>query len=183
MATTVLDADYDKKIEVKAFDDTKAGVKGIMDSGITKLPRIFIHGKKEHIEKSSKIKKFEYHIPVVDLQFHECANHQMLVNQIRHACQSWGFFQVVNHGIPLSIMDDMLERVRMFHEQDEEIKRPFYSRDSSRTAVYHSNIDLYYSKAAIWKDTVTFRTVPPPPDPKEIPVICRCGSALCIGFY
>lgn len=34
---------YDKAKEVKEFDDTKAGVKGLVDSGVTKIPRFFIH--------------------------------------------------------------------------------------------------------------------------------------------
>ncbi|TKY45127.1 1-aminocyclopropane-1-carboxylate oxidase-like [Spatholobus suberectus] len=33
---------YDRLQELKAFDESKAGVKGLVDSGITKLPRFFI---------------------------------------------------------------------------------------------------------------------------------------------
>ncbi|KAJ6356207.1 hypothetical protein OIU78_004338 [Salix suchowensis] len=36
------DSDYDRQSELKAFDDTKAGVKGLVDAGVTKIPRIFI---------------------------------------------------------------------------------------------------------------------------------------------
>ncbi|KAM1380513.1 hypothetical protein ACFX2I_022231 [Malus domestica] len=32
---------YDQKSEVKAFDETKEGVKGLVDEGITEVPRIF----------------------------------------------------------------------------------------------------------------------------------------------
>ncbi|KAM3326711.1 hypothetical protein P3S67_001837 [Capsicum chacoense] len=34
---------YDKTRELKAFDDTKAGVKGLVDAGIAQVPQIFIH--------------------------------------------------------------------------------------------------------------------------------------------
>ena len=30
---------YDREIELKAFDDTKEGVKGLVDAGITEVPR------------------------------------------------------------------------------------------------------------------------------------------------
>lgn len=32
---------YDKAKEVGAFNETKAGVKGLVDSGVTKIPRFF----------------------------------------------------------------------------------------------------------------------------------------------
>uniref|UniRef100_A0A6N2MR73 Uncharacterized protein n=1 Tax=Salix viminalis TaxID=40686 RepID=A0A6N2MR73_SALVM len=37
------DSDYDRQSEFKAFDDTKAGVKGCVDAGVTKIPDVFIH--------------------------------------------------------------------------------------------------------------------------------------------
>ena len=36
-------SDYDRAKEVKEFDETKAGVKGLVDSGVVKIPRFFIH--------------------------------------------------------------------------------------------------------------------------------------------
>ena len=36
-------SDYDRVKEVKEFDETKAGVKGLVDSGVVKIPRFFIH--------------------------------------------------------------------------------------------------------------------------------------------
>ena len=38
-----IDSKYDQNIELKAFDDSKLGVKGLVDAGLTKIPRIFIH--------------------------------------------------------------------------------------------------------------------------------------------
>lgn len=46
-----------RKIELKAFDDTQAGVKGIVDSGQTKLPAIFIHGNNNNTEAKNCRKK------------------------------------------------------------------------------------------------------------------------------
>ncbi|KAK7339002.1 hypothetical protein VNO77_19638 [Canavalia gladiata] len=34
------DSTYDRKAEVKAFDESKAGVKGLVECGVTKIPRI-----------------------------------------------------------------------------------------------------------------------------------------------
>ncbi|KAG5554423.1 hypothetical protein RHGRI_012077 [Rhododendron griersonianum] len=37
--------EYDRKSELKAFDDSKTGVKGLVDAGVMKIPRIFVHEK------------------------------------------------------------------------------------------------------------------------------------------
>ena len=34
---------YDRLRELKAFDDTKAGVKGLVDAGVAAIPAIFHH--------------------------------------------------------------------------------------------------------------------------------------------
>ena len=34
---------WDRRRELQAFDDTKAGVKGLVDAGVTALPPIFRH--------------------------------------------------------------------------------------------------------------------------------------------
>jgi hypothetical protein len=35
-------SNYDRAKEVKEFEEIKAGVKGLIDSGVTKIPRFFV---------------------------------------------------------------------------------------------------------------------------------------------
>lgn len=52
--------------ELRAFDDTKLGVKGLFDAGgMEKIPRIFVY-KKEHQEKCGN-KKFQSRIPFIHI--------------------------------------------------------------------------------------------------------------------
>ena len=67
--------------------------------------------------------------------------------------KSGGFFQVVNHGIPQELLDNMIEGTKIFHKQEAESKKQFYSRDfQSKKVTYFSNHDLYNSNAANWRD-------------------------------
>lgn len=52
--------------EMKEFDDSKARVKGLVDSGIKKIPRFFIHPP----EKFPKAKADNVHpeLPVINLE-------------------------------------------------------------------------------------------------------------------
>ncbi|XP_052625713.1 1-aminocyclopropane-1-carboxylate oxidase homolog 1 [Lactuca sativa] len=96
-----------------------------------------------------------------------------MVEMIREAATNLGIFQVVNHGIPVSLMDEAVPAVRRFHEQDEEVKKGFYTRDLSSTLVYNSNYDLYSSPALNWRDTFFSFMAPSPPPPEELPEVCR----------
>lgn len=80
---------------------------------------------------------------------------------------------MVNHGIPLEVLDEMLEGVRRFHEEDVEVKKKYYTRDGSKKVIYNSNFDLYQAPAANWRDTVFITMAPETPMPDELPVTCR----------
>nr|GMD89824.1 1-aminocyclopropane-1-carboxylate oxidase homolog 1-like [Ipomoea batatas] len=44
-----------------------------------------------------------------------------VVEAIGEASETWGFFQVVNHGIPINVLEEIKRGVRGFHEQDTEL--------------------------------------------------------------
>ncbi|CAL5417977.1 unnamed protein product [Camellia sinensis] len=165
---------YDQRKELKAFDDSKAGVKGLVDAGVTKIPRIFIH-EKSMLQETDMSVISQFSVPIIDFEGINkgAAQRGKIINNVRDACEKWGFFQVVNHGIPMSIMDEMIDGVCKFHEQDTEVKKQFYSRDVTRKFIYNSNFDLYQSSAAKWRDTIACIMAPYPPDPEELPIVCR----------
>ncbi|KAG5554400.1 hypothetical protein RHGRI_012056 [Rhododendron griersonianum] len=57
---------FDRVKEVKAFDDSKAGVKGIIDAGVVKVPKIFIRPPDE-LSEDLKSPPVELQVPVIDL--------------------------------------------------------------------------------------------------------------------
>ncbi|KAI3459483.1 hypothetical protein Pfo_016146 [Paulownia fortunei] len=166
--------EFDRTSELKAFDETKAGVKGLVDAGTTKVPRIFF-SPLDGFEKDSETIKAEFRIPVLDLDGigEDLVRRKDIVDRIRDASGTWGFFQVVNHGIPVKILDEMLEGVRRFYEQDAEVKKEWYTRDGSKTVVYNSNFDLYRAASANWRDTTYCNMAPRTPSPDELPEACR----------
>ncbi|XP_028780638.1 1-aminocyclopropane-1-carboxylate oxidase homolog 1 [Neltuma alba] len=162
------------QIERRAFDDTKAGVKGLVDAGVTKIPPLF-HHPLDQSEQPSKLGDTKHVIPVLDLTDADKgpSERQEIVERVREASETWGFFQVVNHGIPLHVLDEIIDGVRRFHEQDLEVKKELYTRDQKKPFVYNSNFDLYSSPALNWRDTFLYCIAPNPPKPEELPEICR----------
>ncbi|KAL3839169.1 hypothetical protein ACJIZ3_023760 [Penstemon smallii] len=158
--------------ELKAFEDTKSGVKGLLDSGILTIPKIFIRPQDELVEESNH-GKLDIQIPVIDLMGIEIVEiRKEIVSKVRRASKDWGFFRVVNHGIPLTVLNDMLEGIRLFHEQDAVKKQEFYSRDYLKKVRYGSNVDLYWSGAANWRDSLTISLmISDHIEPDELPEI------------
>uniref|UniRef100_A0A1J3H3E9 1-aminocyclopropane-1-carboxylate oxidase-like protein 1 n=1 Tax=Noccaea caerulescens TaxID=107243 RepID=A0A1J3H3E9_NOCCA len=165
----------DRSSQLKAFDETKTGVKGLVDAGIAEIPAIFrappvtLASPKPPSSESS-----QFAIPTIDLKggVTDSITRRNLVEKLGDAAEKWGFFQVINHGIPLDTLERMKDGIRGFHEQDTEVKKGFYSRDPSSKMVYSSNFDLFSSPAANWRDTLGCYTAPDPPKPEDLPAAC-----------
>lgn len=160
--------------EIKAFDDTKLGVKGLVDAGLTKIPRIFIHPQ-HYLQDHSAGDASHSAIPIIDLQGVETGAvlRAEAVDKIQHAGQKWGFFQIVNHGIPKTDMEEVLAGIRKFHEQDSEVKKGFYTRDVKKKVLFLSNFDLFQAPTACWRDTLAVLLDSTTPDTDSLPTVCR----------
>ncbi|KAH9650385.1 1-aminocyclopropane-1-carboxylate oxidase [Citrus sinensis] len=136
----------DRMSELKAFDETKAGVKGLVDSGITTIPRIFIQDQhtKHKFDDKPICRDPKINIPIIDFEgIHKDASlRSQAVDQIRSACEKWGFFQAINHGIPTSVLDQAIDGIR------------------SAPILY-------------WKDTLSFDLGRDFSSPEELPEACR----------
>ncbi|XP_050366743.1 1-aminocyclopropane-1-carboxylate oxidase homolog 1-like [Argentina anserina] len=165
----------EKEKELYAFDDLKIGVKGLSDSGVTRIPRIFIHPP-ETVKNTAPENGVKLQIPIVDLK--DIGNYharEEMVKEIKDACETWGFFQIVNHGVPLAVMDEMLEGIHRFHEQPAEDKTNLYSRDFKNSVNFYCSGDLKVraKSAADWRDTLSCRAVDDNWDFEALPQVCR----------
>ncbi|KAK1413715.1 hypothetical protein QVD17_35493 [Tagetes erecta] len=172
MAPVTTEHDYDRLTEVKQFDESKIGVKGLVDSGVTAIPRFF-HHPPENLPGPKPKNKPRLTVPVIDLS----GERSTIVEQIRQACSTLGFFQIVNHSVPVSVIDSAIGSMKEFFEQSTEYKMRFYHREAGKGAAYSTNFDLYQSKAASWRDTLQVRMSPIEPDWEAVPEMCRATLA------
>ncbi|KAL6989863.1 hypothetical protein U1Q18_015614 [Sarracenia purpurea var. burkii] len=169
-----IDSNYDRQSELKAFDDTKAGVKGLVDAGVSAVPRIFIHPHCNS-DDTPPPSKTQFSFSVIDLAGIEQdpIRRKEVVEKIRDAGETGGFFQVINHGIPGRVLEEALDGTRRFYEQDAEVRKEWYTRDTGKVFMYNTNFDLYSAPAANWRDTFYCTMAPKPPNPEELPEACR----------
>ncbi|KAI3790708.1 hypothetical protein L2E82_03951 [Cichorium intybus] len=135
----------DRIIQLKAFDDTKSGVKGLIDaaSGLpVDVPEIFIR-LPEELAEDLELARTSLRVPSIDLNGvgdMGSSRREKIIEEVRHASETWGFFQVVNHGIPMKVLEEMMKGV------------PANWRDSLL-------VDM---------STITYDL-----DPQELPSVCR----------
>ncbi|KAJ0807209.1 putative non-heme dioxygenase domain, isopenicillin N synthase [Helianthus annuus] len=81
------------------------GVKGLVDAGITKVREYFIY-----FTRKPQLQQPELTLPTIDLQGidNNPIQRKEVIEQVKGALESWGFFQMVNHGIPINILEEMI---------------------------------------------------------------------------
>ncbi|RVW19829.1 1-aminocyclopropane-1-carboxylate oxidase-like 1 [Vitis vinifera] len=145
-----IESKYDRIIELKAFDDSKLGVKGLVDAGLAKIPRMFIHPQHNLYEKSGPIDSHS-NIPIIDLEGvkNDVTLHAKIINEVQKACENWGHLSDSQSWNFRRDLEEMIEGTRRFHEQDAE------------------------ASSASWRDTLLITITPNPPDPIQLPLVCR----------
>lgn len=116
----------------------------------------------EHRPKLSIIKAEG--IPVIDLS---PITHQTvpdpsaiegLVKEIGAACKEWGFFQVTNHSVPLSLKQKIDKASREFFAQSLEEKRKIYREETNSTGYYDTE---HTKNVRDWKEVLDFQARDP----------------------
>ncbi|RZB97296.1 Deacetoxyvindoline 4-hydroxylase isoform B [Glycine soja] len=141
---------YDRKSELMALDDSNAGVQGLCIKFKDQHP----HNRLTGIHDDPILKD--------DVE-----------GKVRYACEKWGFFHLINHGIPTHVLDEMIRGTCRFHQQDAAVRKVYYTRDLSRKVAYLFNYTLYEDPSADWRDTLAFSLAPHPPKTEEFPAVCR----------
>ncbi|KAI3460953.1 hypothetical protein Pfo_017616 [Paulownia fortunei] len=100
-------------------------------------------------------------VPVIDLEKAEGHGRAETIQQILYACQEYGFFQVINHEIPVSLTDDTMNVFKEFFGMPAEYKTSFYSTDFSRKCrIYSSTMNYDNEEVHYWRDNFTHHCHP-----------------------
>ncbi|XWS77330.1 hypothetical protein CRYUN_Cryun01aG0251700 [Craigia yunnanensis] len=94
-------------------------------------------------------------LPIVDLStLHHASQRSLTLNKIQSACNELGFFQVVNHGIPLSVMNEALDAATEFFNSSLEEKMPLLSDNVHDPVRYGTSLNHASDKVHFWRDFI-----------------------------
>ncbi|PIN00448.1 Flavanone 3-dioxygenase [Handroanthus impetiginosus] len=94
-------------------------------------------------------------IPTVDLSLltsDDADQKSKAIQELGRACQEWGFFMVVNHGIPEALMKAMLEAIDEFFNLPEEEKPEFQPKNVLEPIRYGTSFNTAKEKVFFWRD-------------------------------
>lgn len=88
-------------------------------------------------------------VPVIDFG---SADRRLISQQIGDACRRYGFFQVINHGVPDETVEKMQQVGREFFELPVEEKMKLYSEDPSKTMRLSTSFNVQKEQVHNWRD-------------------------------
>ncbi|XP_010534882.1 PREDICTED: feruloyl CoA ortho-hydroxylase 1-like [Tarenaya hassleriana] len=146
------------------------GVKGLSETGIKALPDQYIQPLEERLINQF-VKLTDESIPVIDMSDSDQTN---VAKAVCDAAEKWGFFQVVNHGVPLEVLESVKMATHRFFGLPVEEKRKFLAENSpSRTVRFGTSFSPHAEKALEWKDYLSLFFVSEAEASQFWPHVCR----------
>ncbi|GLJ41146.1 hypothetical protein SUGI_0852170 [Cryptomeria japonica] len=132
----------------------------------------------------------EANLPVVDIskfptdfdaeELNQLQYHPELV-KVREACKEWGFFQLVNHGIPVDLVEMADNVSRNLLSMPTEVKDKACSGTSLDTYYRRQNFETFYVRNAT--NPGSYEQMCAKMYPEKNPILCETFStyALCVS--
>ncbi|OAY75842.1 2'-deoxymugineic-acid 2'-dioxygenase [Ananas comosus] len=102
-------------------------------------------------------------IPVVDLKGGNPNGEELatVVEQIIDAGKEFGFLQVINHGVPENVINEMMRVAEEFFDMPIEEKLPYYSTDLSKLPRLHTSAPgKEHEEVSYWRDCLKLACYP-----------------------
>ncbi|KAG0620488.1 hypothetical protein M758_4G220000 [Ceratodon purpureus] len=136
-------------------------VQALAEQGLLEIPTSYIRPVEERPsiqETSLKEVAPDYgSLPVIDL----AEGGPDVVAQIGQACSEWGFFQVVNHGVPVELLERMRQIGAHFYARPLEEKLAYACKDPGTAPEgYGSRLLVKDEQVMDWRDYIDHHTLP-----------------------
>ncbi|WMV56284.1 hypothetical protein MTR67_049669 [Solanum verrucosum] len=128
------------------------GLKGLVDTNLEIIPNQCIQPKEQRLDMS-QIDNQES-IPTIDLSNFDDLN---VEKSIQEAASKWGFFQIINHGIPIEVLEDLKDAAHKFFELPAEEKVKYHKEKLSpgeSVFMFWSAIGDKDEKVLEWRDSI-----------------------------
>ncbi|GAB4833539.1 hypothetical protein Ancab_031782 [Ancistrocladus abbreviatus] len=141
------------------------GVKHLCDSGIKSLPKKYIwpvSDRPNFTKGESCSSESSFQLPIIDFTELQGPNRSQVLNSMSYACEKYGFFQLVNHGLPADLLTNMTEVCKRFFELTFEERAKYMSPDMGALVRYGTSLNQQKDKVFCWRDFIKLMCDPWP---------------------
>ncbi|XP_050230815.1 scopoletin 8-hydroxylase-like [Mercurialis annua] len=129
------------------------GVKGMVDLGLSEVPQQYVQPPEERIDKHKST--LNENKPI-DLSKLDGPEHDRVTEELARAAETLGFFQVVNHGVPVEVLETLKHAAHSLFNQPPERKAIYCKGVSPSPYVkYGTSFVPEKEKALEWKDYIS----------------------------
>ncbi|XP_068342279.1 probable 2-oxoglutarate-dependent dioxygenase SLC1 isoform X1 [Pyrus communis] len=147
-------------------DQYQNGVKRLNEIGINKLPNKYILPTLERPNRSDdqepNVSNQNLKLPIIDFKELQGPNRPQVIKSLANACEQYGFFQLVNHGIPSDITSSMTDVSTRFFELPFEERAKYMSSDMRAPVRYGTSFNQNKDKVFYWRDFLKLMCHPLP---------------------
>ncbi|KAI5075450.1 hypothetical protein GOP47_0009526 [Adiantum capillus-veneris] len=130
----------------------------LAESGVSELPAQYVRPECERAVGSEDLEELQ--IPLIDISgLDDEKQRKMVLAEIGHACEECGFFQVINHGIPVSLLRKTILVARQFFDLPLEEKQA-YANNPLTYEGYGSRLGIEKGAILDWGDYFFFHILP-----------------------
>lgn len=149
-----------KAIETKEDDNLgsqyQKGVKHLCENGINKVPKKYILPLSDrpnmNDEELNNVQKQNLKLPIIDFAELHGSNRPQVLKSLANACEQYGFFQLVNHGIPSDVISSMIDVSTRFFELPFEERAKYMSSDMHSPVRYGTSFNQSKDEVLCWRD-------------------------------
>ncbi|XWS21452.1 hypothetical protein CRYUN_Cryun30bG0055900 [Craigia yunnanensis] len=128
-------------------------VKELVESGrLTSVPSKYIFNNTESVDCMVTVPET---IPTIDLSLltsRDPYQRSKVISELGNACLEWGFFMVINHGVPETLRDEMMRKTESFFDLTREEKRQYTGKKLFDPIRCGTSFNPKVDKALLWRD-------------------------------
>ncbi|KAL5703850.1 hypothetical protein ACHQM5_022352 [Ranunculus cassubicifolius] len=146
MAPIILNTSNVTEFVVKSAN----GVKGLSELGLASIPQQYIKPIEERLDLKSVVN--EESIPIIDMSKYNDMP-EVLADLICNAAETRGFFQLINHGVPKDVLENLKEATYRFFELSANEKSKYTKENSpTKNICYGTSFAPDVETSLEWKD-------------------------------
>ncbi|KAE8726967.1 carotene epsilon-monooxygenase [Hibiscus syriacus] len=136
-------------------DEFQKGVKHLFENGVRKLPNKYIlpvSDRPNVDNENSNVAKSSIRLPVIDFAELRGPNRSRVLDSLSSACEEYGFFQVVNHGVAIDSIRSMIDVSGRFFGLPYEEREKYMSTDMTSPVRYGTSFNQMKDSVFCWRD-------------------------------